>query len=386
MTPSPMVALSRHTGLSFPLEHDGQVRVTFGGPCTFDARQSRNGLHRHNYHEVCLVLSGHGEYRHGQSLLRLSAGDMFLADPGVLHEIRLGSGTDEAMHLVYFLVQTAHPNPIAPPATEPDGKHAAHARPGRRAAAPSPESPTACILRRFYEAHAIHVPGGFDLVRLTWFLADPALSADRRKTAYLKVRSRETLLLALLDRLSAGIGDDGVAGCATGGVAGGMASGGTGVVPPISGDVTTPHPDLESVLHWIHANPASDAPLEEIAVAVRLSVRTIQRLFRQHADTTCQAYRESLRMRQAAALLRMNFRVAETARRVGIPDAARFSRRFRVHFGCSPKQYQQDHPLRRMTTAETEAEMETKTKMEAETATEASGAPETGAQNGDAWR
>lgn len=48
---------------------------------------SRNKPHRHSFYEVCLVLEGRGRFSHGEEAYELSRGDLFIADPGIVHEI-----------------------------------------------------------------------------------------------------------------------------------------------------------------------------------------------------------------------------------------------------------------------------------------------------------
>ena len=52
-----------------------------------DFKGGRNRLHRHSYYEVCLVLEGKGKFSYGESEYSLRRGDLFIADPGVVHEI-----------------------------------------------------------------------------------------------------------------------------------------------------------------------------------------------------------------------------------------------------------------------------------------------------------
>ncbi len=58
-----------------------------------DFRGGRNTPHRHSHFETCLVLQGEGDFHHGREVYSLKRGDVFTADPGIIHEI-VSSGTD----------------------------------------------------------------------------------------------------------------------------------------------------------------------------------------------------------------------------------------------------------------------------------------------------
>ena len=51
-------------------------------------RVTRNRIHRHSFFEPCIVVSGEGEFEHGSKVFALREGDLFIANPGIYHEIR----------------------------------------------------------------------------------------------------------------------------------------------------------------------------------------------------------------------------------------------------------------------------------------------------------
>ena len=59
--------------------------VAVGGHLDFHG--GRNGRHAHSFHEVCVALDGEGTFEHGDRTFGLAPGDLFLAHPGVVHEI-----------------------------------------------------------------------------------------------------------------------------------------------------------------------------------------------------------------------------------------------------------------------------------------------------------
>jgi len=79
----------------------------------------------------------------------------------------------------------------------------------------------------------------------------------------------------------------------------------------------------------------------EVAVAARVSLRDVHKLFTERG-TTCSEFIYSLRLRHAAhllqrrALLRTGKPLSEIAYACGFRDYAHFGRRFRNRFGCPP--------------------------------------------------
>ena len=60
----------------------------------------RNHKHRHSYYEVCLVLDGRGQFEHGDIRFPLVKGDLFIADPGIIHEII--SNTESSLKIQFI--------------------------------------------------------------------------------------------------------------------------------------------------------------------------------------------------------------------------------------------------------------------------------------------
>ena len=65
----------------------GNRLVWYSSGNYLDFRGGRNLRHRHSYFEACLVLEGKGSFTPGDEKYSLSRGDLFIADPGVIHEI-----------------------------------------------------------------------------------------------------------------------------------------------------------------------------------------------------------------------------------------------------------------------------------------------------------
>jgi AraC family transcriptional regulator, glycine betaine-responsive activator len=83
-----------------------------------------------------------------------------------------------------------------------------------------------------------------------------------------------------------------------------------------------------------------DAPLAatEVADKVGISVRQLERLFRQHLDTTPGAFSASVRLGRARALLRQTaMPITDVAVACGYDSASHFSTAFRARFGHAPR-------------------------------------------------
>lgn len=86
-----------------------------------------------------------------------------------------------------------------------------------------------------------------------------------------------------------------------------------------------------------HFNHAS---LAEIAHSLELSPEYVSRTYHQRSGTQFSDRLQEVRMNEAARLLRSTrYRVAEISEIVGYSNPKNFSRRFRWHFGVSPREY-----------------------------------------------
>lgn len=97
------------------------------------------------------------------------------------------------------------------------------------------------------------------------------------------------------------------------------------------------HPKLLQVLERIEAVPDEFPGRQDLAQAVGLSVRQLERLFRIHLGSTIGQHSLTLRLERARILLRQTpLKVLEVAVATGFVSAAHFSRAYRARFGYSP--------------------------------------------------
>lgn len=256
-----------------------RIDIETGGFVSFDA-QPTNSPHRHDYFEVCLALSGTGRYVHGGRSFRLQRGSVFLAEPGVVHEISSFETCDLRLYFLVLSLQRLDAPGIAPPHP---------------------------ILQRFDHGRATLSEGHEQLeayVRLVEG-SDPGDADLRREVLRL-------FALELIDVLAEPI--------------------------PLSETVGV-HDELAAATAAIDRWSDTGASVETIAREVGVSSRTLRRRFAKSGLRPSDEINHR-RMRKAAHRLLMGFTVQEAAEHVGISSPAQFTRAFKRAFGLAPKKFQ----------------------------------------------
>ncbi|MEM1060063.1 MAG: AraC family transcriptional regulator, partial [Verrucomicrobiota bacterium] len=269
------------------------VRFSTGGSVRFD-RSPTNLRHRHDYWEICLVLSGAGVYHHGDRSHALEPGDLFLADPGVTHEITSYKTRDLA--LVFFNARIlGTPSPLGERAE--DG-----------------------WVARFLEGHAVHAARCQRLeAYLHWFRPGQMRGALGEAIARQQMR---LLVYEMLAALTTSTGR------------------GRKRSQPSRPD------QLELALRHISAHVGDPLRAADVATAVHASERTLRRLFRRHLGRGVLELIHERKLAYACQQLLMRFPVSEVAERCAMDSPAHFSRLFKQRFGISPKEYQLRHSPR----------------------------------------
>ncbi|WP_431280957.1 AraC family transcriptional regulator [Humitalea sp. 24SJ18S-53] len=95
-------------------------------------------------------------------------------------------------------------------------------------------------------------------------------------------------------------------------------------------------PRLCRVTAGLRAAPADPRPLEDWAMPAGASARTLSRLFRQETGLPFAAWRQQLRLAEAAAMLAGGTPPARVAAAVGYASASAFGAAFRASFGHTP--------------------------------------------------
>ncbi len=263
----------------------GQVRVEviYHG---YAARHPDNQPHRHSFFEVCLVVRGTGAFVVGEQVLRVEAGDVFIARPGVVHQIVSTSRPE--MELYWIAYQLHH---IGTPTDE-----------------------VAALLDRFA-------------------LAPTVVARDDGRCA---------ALWAALRTLA---GSDKVAGVAeqlawlTGSLVTAIAQ---LVAPgPVLGARIGRQNAMvvHQALRYIEDNLARPLSPSEVAKEVGLSQRHFTRLFTAHTGCTFHAYVNRARIDRATARLQSSRdSIKEIAAEVGFSDVHYFARTFSRIMGLPPGQ------------------------------------------------
>lgn len=272
----------------------GPYRLSFrtGSYCLFRETPS-NFPHSHNYHELCLVLSGKGEYRHGAGEWALGPRDLFLCDPGVEHEISSWKSRD--LRLVFFILRIQKINAGA------SGTH------------------EEALIEAFSERHRVLVRGQEDLADYLPLLT--VRRTDGRDRSFASREAFRNLILECVERFAE--------------------------KPPIfQGGKKESLPgrsEVDLALDYISRQFRRNLSVREVAEQVPTTERNLLRLFRKHLKKGVKEAIDEHKMNYAAHQLLMRFRLEEVASGIGIDSPSQFSQQFKKHFGLSPKVYQLRH-------------------------------------------
>lgn len=263
----------------------------------YEPHLADNRPHRHTFFEVCLV----GEYGAGEFIVqdrahRVGPGDLFVARPGVIHQI-VNTGCPD-MELSWVSFQWT------PAPTKPSGAEDS-------------------LLRDFADAPLLVAPEGQGQIAALWG-ALRAVASGPPGAAY------EAQYQALATALILGI-----------------AQAGAGWEQ--SSDTEPPRPEANDLaarlaVRFIHGNLNRPLPLAEIAAQAHLSPRHLSRLLTRFTGKSPAHYITHARMDRARGLLlRSSTPIKEVAVAVGYPDVHHFTRAFAAHFGTPPGEMRR-HP------------------------------------------
>lgn len=256
-----------------------RIEIETGGFVSFDT-QLTNSPHKHDYYEICLALLGSGEYWHGGKSFQIRPGTIFLAEPGVVHEIASFKTKDLRL---YFVTMTL---------SRLDGPLGREADP---------------ILGSFESSHQIASTDHQTLANYVPLIDNAA--AWRQCSAEVALRQFALEMIhALCPKSDSSAGQ-------------------------------VREDDLTLALTLIEQNSDQRLTVEGIAKELGISSRTLRRRF-ESTGTTIVDEINHRRMRRAAHRLLMGFTVQEVADFVGINSAAQFTRSFTRVFGIGPKKFQ----------------------------------------------
>ncbi len=255
----------------------------------YERHLADNRPHRHTFFEVCLVgRHGGGEFRVQDTAHALGPGDLFVARPGVMHQIVNTAQPDMELRWVSF---------VWTPSVLPSSDD--------------------MLLRAFASSPVLVAES--EAVGAVW----AALEAVAGSPAGL---GREEQCRLLTPALILGIAQA-LADCPA--VLEGSGPKGSG---PDPGDQSA-----RLAVRFIHDNLPRPLPLAEIAAQVSLSPRHLSRVFTRFTGKAPAHYITHARMDRAVGLiLRSALPLKEVAATVGYPDIHHFTRVFTVHFGSPP--------------------------------------------------
>lgn len=244
-----------------------------------------NRPHRHTFFEVCLVgRHGQGEFRVQDTAHALEPGDLFVARPGVMHQIVNTAKPDMELRWVSFQW-----TPPLSPGSEPD------------------------VLLRAFAGSPLLVARS-EAVGALW----AALEAVAESPPGLAGEDQYRLLASSLLL--------GIARAGSGRVAG-----------PEPAGTDPGDQSARLAVRFIHDNLSRPLPLSEIAAQVALSPRHLSRVFARFTGKAPAHYITHARMDRARGLiLRSALPLKEIAAAVGYPDIHHFTRAVTAHFGSPP--------------------------------------------------
>ncbi|MDJ0917130.1 MAG: AraC family transcriptional regulator [Woeseiaceae bacterium] len=255
---------------------------------------ARNRIHRHSYFEPCIVISGAGDFEHGAERYALGPGDLFLADPGVYHEIRSLKSRDLKLYFVSFQIAIRR------------------SKDRDRSAALTPQS----LITSFLARHRTHLTNQSDVIPLFEYLYEIATgddafeqSANYRDASLLLIRH---VMSALTSSASLSAGD------------------------------YSDRQQKSRVQRAIEARLHESFRIEELARACGMSERTLRRRWRSWSSRSLSDEINHRRIERACQLLMLpDLAIGEIGYQVGVSSPARFSRLFRDLKGLSAREYRQ---------------------------------------------
>lgn len=254
-------------------------------------RVTRNRVHRHTFFEPCIVISGVGEFEYGSEVHALREGTLFLADPGVYHEIRSLRTRNLELYFLGFNV------------TRNDAR--------RRKEQAWLDQPA---LASFVVNHRVHVPSQYRLIPLF----EHTMKLSRHQTAEHVPHFYSEATLLLVSQIVAALAHSPTA-------------------PDESrSDEILSRRVAEVIEEGLHQ------PLRVPTVAARcnMSERTLRRRWRLRTGRPLIAEVRRRRIERAKHLLLLaDISVSEVGYQVGIESPAQFSRMFKNLAGMTPTAY-----------------------------------------------
>ncbi len=257
----------------------------------YDSALSDNVPHRHTFFEVCQVGShGRGEFRVQNQVHHIAPGDIFIARPGVVHQIvNCARQKMELSWVSYGWI----------PSAQSSGEQA--------------ENDIA--MRHFADSSVVIAPDNDQRIASIWRALRVIGEGDAAVGQNAQLRALAIALVLAIAQIGAGA--------------------------PIASDRVLETNDLDLVARlatrYIHDNLNRRLSVEEIAAQVHFSPRHLTRLMQKFAGVSPAAYIERARMDRAhSLLLHSGAQLKEIAREVGYVDVHHFTRVCKRVWGKPP--------------------------------------------------
>lgn len=279
------------------------IQIKPGMLCIFDKDTPSNSRHYHNCFELCVVTEGFGYFWHGEQRYDVRKGDVFIADPDVLHEIAIAQEKEDIQNQrldVYYFSIAIHTSDFS-----------------------QAECPEEKILKKFLKNHNIVCSVQNKLISHLHFIYE--YSRFKNQVPSILEQCMVNLVMDSLISLTH--------------------------THQSSDTNMAPSNIIDEALLYIARHLHEKITLENLANYANTSKRNLQLLFKQHMNSTVTDYINHRRMSVASSYLRMNFRVGDIGPKVGIEDPAQFCRVFKKYYGISPKKYQMTYAADGMTFA-----------------------------------
>lgn len=276
------------------------VQIEPGSYCVFDESKPTNSMHYHNCYEICFVTDGTGEFIHDGMRYTLGKGDVFVANPGKIHEIRLLKDAHDRytdrLYLVFFrfsIYSGAHYTGVHETPGTYEGK----------------------MFDKFLDGHVIISRQQYQLFPYLSFIESYTSTLGSGKNDYGIYQAVRNMALesifSLVSTHERGYGRQ-----------------------------TPAETAVDLAISYIGANLNRPLYVRDVASSAHTSERNLQYLFKKHMKMSVIDYINRRKMAVAAGYLKMNFKVRDVCGLVGIDEPSHFTRLFKKYYGLSPKHYQ----------------------------------------------
>ena len=256
-----------------------------------DFEGGRNHLHRHSYYEACLVLDGKGRFLYGDREYKVGKGDLFIADPGVVHEIVSHSGDHLKIQFLAFSFE------------DTDSLN---------------ETLQDSSIRVFLKDHRIHIKGCGKMETLFKLLKDASLDPDPMQR---QIRNTSLISLIIQEIILASVEE----------------------YDENPSELFT-DTRIQNAIQYMTDNVFRRLTVEEIAFHAGTSTRSLRRLISEKYGMTVAQKSFSLRIESSARYLvsHPEQSVAQVSVIYGFENPSDFCRGFKKVTGSSPGRYRKN--------------------------------------------